>query len=531
MAQSRATLSLRGTVILCALSGALLSLCVPPAGWWFLAWVALVPWVAALRLGRGWASLVGSWVGGAVFFGALVYWLYLFGISVWLLAAALLALWLVAWGMLVRWTGRMGALPRMAAPAVLWCGVEWARGLGPYGFTWGWLGYSQSPAPEVLPTARLLGTLGLSFAIALVNAAVAEVVVGVRRREAGWPTLARAAGAIGAAAVIVVGARAWARSLPGPRGPEIRAAVVQGSTHGPLRPADVNTSLTAQEEKEALDRYGALTREAARKRPALIVWPESTIPGPPEEEPGIGARVSQIARASDAWLLAGGPYEDERRRVFNSAYLYSPTGNVTARYDKVQLVPFGEWVPGRSWLPVLSRYNVREFDFAAGGAHRVLQAGTIAVGPMICFESSFPQIAWQLSARRAQVLVVITNDAWFGHTAAAAQHLQVAELRAVETGRWVLRGASTGISAIIAPDGRVVARAGLYERKTLSAEIRLVTDERPAPRWGPQFAWLMVGLSVAYAILPLAAPRGGGEGRGRRRARAKGKGRKSGKGG
>jgi apolipoprotein N-acyltransferase len=244
------------------------------------------------------------------------------------------------------------------------------------------------------------------------------------------------------------------------------------------------------------------------------------IPGAPESQPWIAARISQIVRASDAWLLAGGPYYDDRGRIFNSAYLYSPTGILTSRYDKVKLVPFGEYVPGRHWLPLLSRYHVRDFDFAAGAVHGVLQAGTIAVGPMICFESIFPTIAWQLGDKRAQVLVIITNDAWFGRTAAAAQHQQIAVLRAIETGRWVLRGASTGVSSIIAPNGKVVSQAGLYQQAVLSANIALATGSPSDSRGRMAFAWLMVALSIAYLIVPAALPRGRATGPSTRRTNA-----------
>ena len=511
MAQHRTTLSLRGTVLLCALSGVLLSLAFPPAGLWFLAWIALVPWLLALRLGRGWPAFLGSWVGGFVFFAVLCYWFYLFGISVLLLTAALFGLWLVVWGMGVRLMGRLGAGPRMLGTAVLWVGIEWLRGLGEFGFTWGWLAYSQSPHPSLAWSARIVGTMGPSLLIALANVCVAEVVVAIMRGERLGAPAMRAGMGVGLIALCLVGSRAVVKRSPEPAGPAIRVAVVQGSTTGPLTAKEINVPLRAAERTKTLDVYGALTQKAAQGRPALVVWPESVIPGAPESEAWIAARISQIVRSSDAWLLAGGPYYDERRRTFNSAYLYSPNGILTSRYDKVQLVPFGEYVPGRGWLPLLKRYHVRDFDFAAGAVHQVLQAGTIAIGPMICFESIFPGIAWQMGDKRAQVLVIITNDAWFGRTAAAAQHQQMAVLRAVETGRWVLRGAGTGISSIIAPTGKVVAKAGLYQQAVLSAEIKLATGTPSAPRLGAVFSWLMVGLSIAFLILPVALPRSRGK--------------------
>ncbi len=507
MRQSGRTLSLRGSLTLCALSGVMLSLCFPPVGWWPLAWVALVPWLVSVRMSSRLGTALGSWLGGFAFFGALLYWLYLFGVSVLVMVAALLGLVMMVWGLLARWVGRLAWAPRMIGTAAVWCGVEWARGLGQYGFTWGWLAYSQSPALPVLSVARLAGALGLSFVIVLCNAAVAEAVAETLRRSS--PELAVARGLVGvaAAAACVGGARWLAQGHPVGAGPRLRVAVVQGSTHDTLRAAQVNQPLSDAEQRRDVATYLSLTAQAAQQDPALVVWPESALPGAPGQSPWIASAVSGAVRASGAWLLAGGPYVDERGRPANSAYLYSPTGNLVARYDKVQLVPFGEYVPGREWLPFLDRYHIRDQDFVAGAEHHPLQAGTTGIGPMICFESIFPTIAWHLAREGAQVLVVMTNDAWFGRTAAAAQHQQIAALRAVETGRWVVRAASTGISSIISPDGRVVARTGLFERTVIAADVRLVSPPGAGARWGPVVAWGLMGLAIAFVIAPAAAPR------------------------
>ena len=511
-------LSLYGAVGLCALSGVLLALCFPPAGLWFLAWVALVPWLVALRTGSRWGAAIGSWVGGFAFLGGLLYWLALFGLSLWALGSVALALWLLIWGVVARWTGRFGPVLRIVGAAVLWCGVEWARGLGQFGFTWGWLGQSQTPAVAVLPVVRVAGTMGLSFLIVIVNGAVAEAVVGVRRGESVFGWTARVVAAFGLAALAIFWATVWVEQQKEPAGPAIRVAVVQGSAHGPLHADEVNEPLTSEEQRRTLDIYTALTEQAGAERPVLVVWPESVLPGAPEEEPWISERVAKAARGSGAWLLAGGPHRDERGRPLNSAYLFSPSGHLRRRYDKVHLVPFGEYVPGRSWLPLLNRYDVREEDFVPGLQHEVIHAGTVALGPMICFESIFPRISWKLARDGAQVLVVITNDAWFGRTAAAAQHRQMAVLRAVETNRWVLRAASTGISSIIAPDGRVVAEAPPFERDWISAEIQVAgaASEGGEPErgvgWGPVFSWATLCLSLGFIVFSVVSP-GGRRGR------------------
>ncbi len=513
-------LRLRGTLIVCGLSGALLALAFPRPGWWPLAWVALAPWLVAIRLSTGGAALLGSWLGGFVFFGVLLYWLGLFGVSVWAVACLILGFALCLWGAGVRRMGKLSPTARVVGAAALWCGIEWARGLGRFGFTWGWLGYSQSPALWVLPVARLGGTVGLSFLIVAVNAAIAEAVVSAQRKEPAGRRLARLGAACAMVALIVFGAGQWVAHRGRLRGGQVMVSVIQGSATGPLRPEQVNVPQSADELARTRQIYTELTAEAARQRPVLVVWPESVLPTDPDSDPAVAEWVARSARLAHAWLLAGGPYTDRQGRQFNSAYLYAASGNQVARYDKVQLVPFGEYVPWRRRLSFVERYHVRETDFAAGAVHRVLQAGIMAIGPMICFESTFPEISYDLTRRGAQVLVVMTNDAWFQRTAAAAQHRQIAVLRAVETNRWVVRAASGGISSIISPQGKIVAEAGLFERKVLSHEIALGAAGAHPRGIGIAVGWAMVFMAVAFLIAPGALPRRSRAGRGTRPARS-----------
>jgi apolipoprotein N-acyltransferase len=496
---------LRGAILLCALSGGLLALSFPAAGLWFLAWVALVPWLVSLRLGSGWGAALGSLAGGFVFYGILLYWLGLFGWTVWALACLFLSLTLLLWGLGARWIGRLSPGLRTVGAAVLWCAVEWGRGLGQFGFTWGWLGYSQTPAAFVLPVARSAGTIGISFLIALVNAALAEAVVGAMQEEGARLWLGRAVVVLGAVVAVVLGAQVLDERQPRLAGPHLRVAIIQGNATGPLVAANVNVPMTQEEHARTRQTYLSLTAEAARARPSLVVWPESALPGAPESEPLVAETAARAARVANAWLLAGGPYQDGPRQL-NSAYLYAPSGHLVARYDKVQLVPFGEYVPARGRIPFLDRYQVRNVDFSPGAVHHVLQAGTVSLGPMICFESIFPEISWQLVRRGAQVLVIMTNDAWFGRTAAAAQHQQIAVMRALEANRWVVRAASTGISCFISPEGKVVSAAGLFESKVLTQDITLAPEGARRPGPAQTLAWAMVFLALAFLIAPAALP-------------------------
>ncbi|MBN1457936.1 MAG: apolipoprotein N-acyltransferase [Armatimonadetes bacterium] len=507
MRSRKRTLTTRGSLGLCALSGGLLAASFPAPALWPLAWVALVPWLVALRLSPRWTAAAGSWLVGFIFFGALLYWLGLFGWTVWALACFILSLWHLGWGVGVRWIDRLTPSARLAGAAILWGGLEWARGLGNFGFTWGWLAYSQSPALSLLPVAGALGSIGLSVLIVLVNAAVAEFILGGARGEGCLFRIMRPGVVLAFVVVVVFGAQVWTERRDPPAGPEIRVAIVQGSAHGPLHAEQVNVPLTAEEERRGRDIYKRLTDEAATFRPALVVWPESVLTDAPAHDAVVAGLAARAARTADAWLLAGGPYYDTGGEVFNSAYLFAPTGNLVARYDKVQLVPFGEYVPWRERLPFIDRYHVRARDFQGGAVHHVLQAGTVSVGPVICFESIFPQISWQLAGRGAQLLVIITNDAWFGRTAAAAQHQQIAVLRAVETHRWVVRAASTGISCFISPEGRVTSEAGLFTEAVLTEDMKLAGEEAPCPGAGLVVAWAMLFLSCAVLVAPLTIPK------------------------
>jgi apolipoprotein N-acyltransferase len=484
----------------------MLFLCFPPAGIWPVAWISLVPWLVALHMGGRRAAALGSWVGGFVFFGGMLYWLARFGLSAWAVACLLLSLPLMLWGICVWWTRGLRSSVRVIGTAALWCAVEWVRGEGQYGFTWGWLGYSQSPALAVLAVARVAGTIGVSLIIVLVNAALAEAALALIRRE---PVAGRAIHAMLAcsfAGLCVAGAGRWARRQGGPSGPTVRVAVIQGSPHGELRPEQVNVPLTQEEVTRTMGIYQGFTERVAEEMPSLVVWPESVLPGAPGQDPAVAEWLARSAQEANAWLIAGGPYYDDRGRLYNSAFLIAPSGHLVARYDKVHLVPFGEYVPARRWLPFLDRYNVREVDFAAGAVHRLLQTEAMTLGPMICFESTFPRISREHVRRGAQVLVIITNDAWFGRSGAAAQHRQIAVLRAVETNRWVVRGASTGISSIIAPDGRIVAEAGLFERSAIAANVRLARPGRRRRESAPKLPWVLLLVSAAYIIAPAVLP-------------------------
>jgi apolipoprotein N-acyltransferase len=499
------------SLALCVLSGLLLALAYPRAGLWPLAWVALVPWLVVALTARWPIAVAGSWLAGFAFFGFLMYWIAIFGHLPWVLLALIEALAFVFTAIVAR-----VALPvrvtdvaaqdtapisgwRIAAVATAWVTWEFVRGLGAFGVTWGQVGHSQAPFLPLAQLAAFGGVPAVSFVVMIGNAALAHLIIAWRRRNVRWwrPAAYSAAFIIAAIALGAAHGRLVERAMRADRTPPVRVGIAQASLKSWLTVEQLNVPLTLDQQRTELAVYAGLTREAASRGAQVIIWPESAVPGYLEYESVIRDTVTSLARERGVWLLVGGPAY-ERRCEYNSAYVVSPQGIITGRYDKVHLVPFGEYVPWRKWLPLLSHYRVRETDVTRGTEHRVLRAGELELGPMICFESVFPEISRREAIRGAKALVIITNDAWFLRTAAAAQHVQIGRFRAIEEGLYVARGAATGISCFIDPLGRVMDSLPLLRRGVLVADIRPRSADTPYRRVGALFPLLCVGLTAGW---------------------------------
>ncbi|MGB9798289.1 MAG: apolipoprotein N-acyltransferase, partial [bacterium] len=202
----------------------------------------------------------------------------------------------------------------------------------------------------------------------------------------------------------------------------------------------------------------------------LILFSETAFPVSIPDVEYVRQWVENLAREKKSFILIGSPIEEEGK-IYNSALLFSPEGKIIGRYDKVHLVPFGEFVPWRKNFPWLKKLGVRDFDFTPGNKWYPLHCDGFSLGTMICFESIFPNIAREYALRGADILVVITNDSWFGRTWAAEQHLAFSSLRACEEGRYLLRATTTGISAIIAPNGKILKRADLFQPALLEGVV------------------------------------------------------------
>lgn len=327
---------------------------------------------------------------------------------------------------------------------------EWLRSIGVLGAPFDQLGYTQADSP-LRAIAAYAGTYGVTFALCAFGAYVAD---GLRRRS--WRPPVFASGIL-----LVVAAAAWfawpARHVPSAT---IEVAAVQGN---------IAQSLKWNSLDLAVARYDSMTRAAAARKPKLIVWPETVITTALNRQPWLMRRYSFLARQTNATIVAGSLH-DSGSGLYNSLYVFQPNGT-SAIYDKRQLVPFAESFPGRAllgWLPYVGTLAGR---FSTGRVDGVYPTAALPIAPLICWESAFADLANAQIRRGAQLLVVSTDDAWFGTTSGPYAHAQIAQLRAVESGAYVVRAAATGISGIIAPDGRWQQRSTMERRVVVFGKV------------------------------------------------------------
>ena len=252
-------------------------------------------------------------------------------------------------------------------------------------------------------------------------------------------------------------------------------------------------------QKETLRIYERLSLRVAEKEAELIIWPETATPFFFQDAKEYQPVVLDIPRKVRAFLLFGSPsYRFEQGKVdhYNSAYLVSPSGEIIGKYDKIHLVPFGEYVPLSNLLSFIGSLGEGIGNFKSGREFSNFSLPQGKFGVLICFEIIFPDLCRRFVKRGANFLVTITNDAWFGKTSAPCQHLSLATFRAVENRVFIARAANTGISALIDPKGRIIRQGGLFTEEAMEGTIRLMNRRTFYTIYGDVFAWICSILSA-----------------------------------
>lgn len=498
---------------LAILSGIALVLAFPPFGAGFLAWGALVPLFFSLDgASRRTAFLLGSASGFAFYLGT-VYWvihsMYNFGgvplgvsILVMLSLVLYLSLYTGVFGLLVSVTAGFDRLARVMLFPAFWVMLEYLRGHLFTGFPWVLLGYTQSQYLPLIQISDITGVWGVSYLIAAFNAAAFFVLRHLVKKEERLPVLPVGAAIALLSLTLVYGMLRMDNVDKEVSGwSAMKVGIAQGSI-------DQSVKWDGGYQQKTLDIYKDLTSKAGRENARLVIWPETAIPFYFEAEKIRDGFVGSIMRDAGTYVLTGSPsynYNPVSAEVsyYNSVYLLSPAGEALGRYDKIHLVPFGEYVPLRSILPFKKlTAGVGDFNEGPGPVPIMFEGG--GIGTLVCFESIFPEIARGAVKNGATMLANLTNDAWFGYTSAPYQHFGMAVFRAVENKSYLVRAANTGISAVIDPNGRIRKETRLFERTVIVDEIRLRQGDLTFySRYGDAFAWACAVISGAFILTRL----------------------------
>ena len=492
------------------------ALCVsfPPFGWWFMAFVAfgLLAWVLTRETTTRAGGFGYGFLFGLVFYLPLIPWISgLVGPMPWIALSAMESLFPALFGLAAVYVRRLSGWAFWFA--ALWAAQEWLKSTVPFGgFPWGVVGFSQTDGP-LLALAQFGGAPLLSFAVALTGFSLAaitfEVVKWWRRhgKEAGAPSAVVLPG-VCISAVLLSTALAWPHVRQSGVGagddPAITVAAVQGNV--PRLGLEFNAQRRA-----VLDNHVRQTQQLSddvhagrAPQPMVVIWPENSSDIDPLTNPDAREEINTAAAAINAPILVGGVvaapgYSPDNPVATNSVIVWNPGTGPADRHDKKIVQPFGEYLPWRGFFKHLSSYAERAGYFVPGTGNGVVNAAGVPIGVTTCWEVIFDRAARESVENGAQLLTVPSNNATFTE-AMSEQQLAFGRLRAVEHDRYVVVVGTTGISAIIAPDGRELARTAFFEPAYLDAQVRLKTQLTPATRWGPIVQGLLVVLGVAAVI-------------------------------
>ena len=538
------TISIKN-VLLAGLSGLMLTASFAPINLDWVAWISLIPLLISLENKSLSDAFKIGLLAGLFHYLTLIYWIVTVlsrygNISPILSLAALLLLSLylslyMAFFALVVVSFKKNMLYSLWG-ASTWVALEYARSYIITGLPWCLLGYSQYSRLPLIQISDIAGVYSISFIIVLVNFAIYNVASLIIKKKISAYTIGykpevtsydhnklnrklktdppaspereqwRAGNGhtfqrVGietiftlflVGCILVYGySRLKEKRDTNAKGRELRAVVVQGNI-------DQSLKWDSDFQEETVSIYKKLSLESADFKPQLIIWPETALPYFFQDTSHLSKVVFEAAKITNANILFGSPaYVKDKDNIFyyNRAYIISKN-RVLDYYDKVHLVPFGEYVPLKRYIPFVHRLVPAAGDFSTGKKVKPIHSPDLTMGALICFETIFPDISRKLAVQGAEFLVNLTNDAWFGHTSAPYQHLSMAVFRCVENGLPMARSANTGISAFILATGKIVDTSKLFVREILQKKIQLTHKKTFYSQLGDIFAILLTVATI-----------------------------------
>ena len=484
-----------------ALSGLMLILIQPPVSLYPLAFAALVPLMRGIDKDNLRRSFLRGFITGIIAWLGTIYWVVVamnqyggiivpLSILILVLFVLYLSLYTGIFTFACAYLEKVTSAPSYLIAAPVWVILEYSRGIVMTGFPWSYLGHSQFGFLHLIQVASVTGTLFISFMIVAANSIICTIWA--RKKVPVVFTVVIAA--IFASSL----AYGFVRLQHRDEG-KLKAAIVQGNIGQDIKWDESFKMMT-------VSKYYRLSFGLAQGTD-IIIWPETAIPFLLGREPAAYRYVQAVPVMLGSRLLFGTVGMLSTGNLLNTVLYIDRDGNTAGIYNKVHLVPFGEYTPIVSYFPFLAKLTAIGADFRPGDGHRPIETDVGKIGVLICFEGIFPYITNDTVRQGAEVLVNLTNDAWYNRTSAPYQHFAFYVFRAIETDRYVLRAANTGISSIIDPRGRIEGKTPIFTEEVLRGTYALKNTETFYVRHGDYFVIICVGFLVLVVVAGLVRKR------------------------
>ena len=493
------------------ISGILLVLSFPVFNLYYLAWVAFVPLLICLWGKSGRQAFALGYVFGIVYFFGTLYWIYhsinFYGgisfpasISIVFLLCAYLSLYPALFSSVFISLVRKTKMPALLIAPVVWVALEFVRSYAFTGFPWSSVGYSQYKFLHLIQISDITGIYGISFLVLAVNGAMADLFL-LKKRVRDMPLFPSSSTYAGLLILTVALAASFCygswRLGQKRRGHKVRVSVVQGNI-------EQDEKWNPAYQNKVLETYFSLSREAAESSPQLIVWPETALPFFFDFDKSNTQKLIDFEKGLGSDLLFGTVLVKERTAkkalLSNSAVLLNKEGKTIYQYDKIHMVPFGEYVPLKSILFFVNKLVAGIGNYVPGKEYVKAKTGFGSFATLICYEVIFPGLVRKFYTDGGDFIVNITNDAWFGNTAGPHQHFSMAVFRAIENRKPLIRAANTGISGFIDSNGRILFSTPVFRRLRLTEDVKTDSTMTFYTRYGDLFSYLCMVLSIVMVI-------------------------------
>lgn len=476
-----------------------------------LAWISLIPLLYIIKWNNHKSALLWCWFSGVLFYLITINWLTVTmhnygGMPSWMSFLTLLFLSLY----LGLYTGLFGLILSLfirnrkgliifIAPS-LWVTLEYIRAHVLTGFPWASLGYSQYKFLTLIQISDLTGYLGVSFLVVGVNILLFEILQ-LRKHGSSRLSLPNIISILAFLTLLGLSLLYGYRKLYDTsyldREKEIKISVLQGNI-----PQGIKWDPSFKE--TTINIYEGLTKEANKNYPDIIIWPEASTPFFFQDKSFYQQKILDLVRDENVHILLGSPsyvLQDGDTKLYNSAYLLDPSGKILYRYDKIHLVPFGEYVPLSNILFFIEKMVVGLGDFIPGKEFTIMEIPEGRFGVVICYEVIFPELVRKFVKNGAEFMVTITNDAWFEKTSAPYQHFSMVVFRSIENRVYFARSANTGISGFISPTGEIIARSPIFVKDSITYTVFPSTIKTFYTLYGDVFAYICISITIISIVV------------------------------